>query len=123
MSRSVHEEAGGQRRSERDQRAYEFIDDPFEPGQSSFETGAAPADESSADPPAAPAPQFRDRLHRALEETHRQQAARRVLGAHQSAYQQRLDAQRRQRRLVALLAALAAVLVFTMIQQSKARCQ
>ena len=96
---------------------YEFMDDPVEPGAPPAGTGDASPDETSSDPAASPTPQFRNHLHRALEETHRQQAARRVLGAHYSAYQQRLDEQRRQRRLLALLAALVMILVFGMIQR------
>jgi len=61
---------------------------------------------------AQPAPQFRDDLHRALEETHRQQAARRALGAHVSEYQQELDEQRRQRRTLSLLASLIMLLAW-----------
>lgn len=61
---------------------------------------------------AQPAAQFRDDLHRALEETHRQQAARRALGAHVSEYQQELDDQRRQRRTLSLLASMIMLLAW-----------
>ena len=59
-----------------------------------------------------PTPQFRDELQRALEQTHRQQAARRTLGAHVSEYQQELEEQRRQRRTRSLLASLFMLLIW-----------
>lgn len=120
MNRSVNDRADGQHRSGSDKRMYEFIDDPIEPGAPPAGTGDAPVDKPSSDSAASPTPQFRNHLHRALEETHRQQAARRVLGAHYSDYQQRLDEQRRQHKLLALLAALVALFIFTLIQRRKA---
>ena len=90
---------------------------------SSFAAGGSSADDTAFDPATHPAPQFRGDLLRALEQTHRQQAAQRVLGAHYSAYQQQLDEQRRQRWLLALLTALVAFLVFAMIQWRKIRYQ
>ena len=59
-----------------------------------------------------PAPQFRDDLQRALAQTHRQQAARRILGAHVSDYAQELEEQRRQRRTLSVLASILMLLAW-----------
>ncbi len=68
--------------------------------------------ESTSDSESQPAPQFRDDLQRALEQTHRQQAARRTLGAHVSDYAQELEEQRRQRRTLSVLASVLMLLAW-----------
>jgi hypothetical protein len=125
MTQISDDQIGGRNRSQNDGRAYDAMDDraggdPDEirqPDASLSEAGNLSAEEPTSDPAVHPAPQFRSDLLRALEETHRQQAARRVLGAHYSVYQQQLDEQRRQRWLLALLTALAALLVFVAIRR------
>lgn len=82
---------------------------PFPEAEQNIPAGAR---EKSAPEP-QPAPQFRNDLQRALEQTHRQQSARRALGAHVSDYEQQLATQqRRQRQMFALLAALVALLAW-----------
>jgi len=119
MTRTADDQPDDQARPEYDDRIAGDHEEPRRPDASSSKTGGLTGTEPAFDPASHPASQFRDDLHRALEQTHRQQAARRVLGAHYSDYQRRLDEQRRQRWLLALLTALVALLVVAMIQRRK----
>ncbi len=127
MKRTASDQTGDQRQDQGRHHADEYVngqtdggyDELRRPDASPFETDDSFAENTAFDPATHPAPQFRDDLLRALEQTHRQQAAQRVLGSHYSAYQQQLDEERRQRWLVAWLAALVALLVFVAIRRRR----
>lgn len=85
---------------------------PFPDPESDDVADTDPEFEATPEHDPQPAPQFRDDLQRALAQTHRQQAARRTLGAHVSDYAQALEEQRGQRRTLSVLASVLMLLAW-----------